>query len=176
MIDEPILSTRDRPGEFDAIESAKPGEPIFTLQGGDPHAPATILHWAHLARTAGRKETNKHLYDKAMRKASHAEQVAWAFSEYQRDPDNFAQATEHKRFDSEDLTDRNVILARAADRLNNALAEAVIVAEWLETLDESLLTVIAARIRDAADTLKDVSETIEPRRHMRRELRIAKSD
>jgi hypothetical protein len=36
---------------LDAYETAKPNEPIFTLQGGDPLAPSLVRLWALLART-----------------------------------------------------------------------------------------------------------------------------
>jgi hypothetical protein len=163
MSDEPLISTRERPGDYDALESAKPDEPIFVIQGGDPFGPATVEHWADLARTAGRSEAKADTSAKLLKKATSAEMVAWAMRDYQagRGAEVIAEA---KRFESEDVTDRNVILARATDRLNNALAEAIMVAEQLEALGETLVTVHAARIRDAADTLNDVSADIEPRR------------
>ncbi len=166
MTEEPIISTKERVGEYDAIATAKPDEPLFPLQGGDPFAIACIMLWADQARRAGLAERNATVAHKLLTKASQAEFVAWAFSDYQAGRGAEA-AAEQKRYESEDVTDRNVILARAADRLHNALADAVMVAEKLEGLDEAILTVLSARIRDAADTLKDVAMTIEPRRHMR---------
>ncbi len=79
MSDEPLISTKETVGDYDAIETAKPGEPIFTLQGGDPFSPDTILHWAGLARAAGLVADKPEDAAKLLKKATAAEQVAWAF-------------------------------------------------------------------------------------------------
>lgn len=81
---EPILSTKDEIGDYDAIESLKPGEPVFPVQGGDPFGPSTVLHWADLARTAARGMTDEKEAAALFKKASSAEQVAWAMQDYQR--------------------------------------------------------------------------------------------
>lgn len=109
MTDEPHLSTKDRPGDYDAIETAKPGEPLFPLQGGDPLAPATVQFWADYARArsraclVGAKVVPHSTFDltderpgyepsgadqreaqRLLRKATQAEEVSWAFTAYQR--------------------------------------------------------------------------------------------
>jgi hypothetical protein len=43
-------NTIQRPGEFDALEKARPDELIFTLLERDPCAPAAIAHWCDLRR------------------------------------------------------------------------------------------------------------------------------
>jgi hypothetical protein len=164
MADEPIVSTKHSLGAFDAFETAKENEPIFVLQGGDPFAPATIEHWADLARTAGRKETNARQRQKLLAKATNAEQSAWIMREYQRDPDNYAAATEEKRFESEDVTDRIIILGRGCDRLNNSIFECLELADKLQALDE--FRVERGKLREAAEIMRRVAKTIEPRRHM----------
>lgn len=45
---EQIIATKDQIGSYDAIESLKPGEPVFPLQGGDPLAPLCTMVWANL--------------------------------------------------------------------------------------------------------------------------------
>lgn len=160
MIEDVIVSTKDRPGEYDAFETAKPGEPIFTLQGGDIHAPATIEFWADLHRTAGRKEPKAELRTKMLRKATRAEEQAWIFRDYYagRSIEEVAQA---KRFESEDITDANVIRARHVDRLNNAVAEIVAAADAMVELG---LVAEAIRLRQSADIAREISGLIEPRR------------
>ena len=44
------MSTKDEPGPLDGLLTAKPGEPIFTLQGGDPLAAPLVREWARQAR------------------------------------------------------------------------------------------------------------------------------
>lgn len=164
MADKPIISTKERVGEYDAIESAKPGEPLFPLQGGDPFSIACVLLWAEQARAAGLKEPDAEKANNLLTKARQAEFVAWAFKDYQagRVEDEGPQ----KSYATEDVTDRIVILSRAADRLNNALAEAYDVAAAIENLGEFPEQV--ATISSAVRILKRASAKIEPRRHMRK--------
>lgn len=176
MSEDIIVSTKDRPGEYDALETAKPGELIFTLQSGDPLAAHCIERWARMARRAALKMPEGEDQEAMLKKATSAELVAWKFREYyaaiQRgeDPAEQEAAPIAKTFESEDVSDRNVILARAADRLNNSVGEAVMVAEALERLGDDAMFdgVNADIIRAAANALKAVSGEIEPRRHMRR--------
>lgn len=84
MADDPIPTTRDRSGTYDAIATAKPGEPLFPIQGGDPHGPATVEFWADLERSAARKEANAERAALRFRKAGDAEAIAWAMRAYQK--------------------------------------------------------------------------------------------
>lgn len=82
---EQIISTKDEVGSYDAIASAKPGEPLFPLQGGDPLAPFCVMMWARAARRkALRMAEDDKARAKLLRKASDAEEVAWAMKDYQR--------------------------------------------------------------------------------------------
>lgn len=82
-----IISTKDQIGSYDAIETLKPGEPVFPLQGGDPLAPLCVMIWAwkarRLARTMDEAEQAKDIA-RLLRKASAAEEVAWAMRDYQK--------------------------------------------------------------------------------------------
>jgi hypothetical protein len=42
------MSSKDEPSQFDAYSKAEAGEPVFTLLGRDPMAPALIEAWAYL--------------------------------------------------------------------------------------------------------------------------------
>lgn len=79
-----IIATKDQVGTYDAIETAKPGEPLFPLQGGDPVAPDTVLFWAEQTRAFALtlSEDDKRRA-KLLRKATDAEAVAWAMRDYQ---------------------------------------------------------------------------------------------
>jgi len=164
---EMIISTTERPGTYDAIETAKPGEPLFPLQGGDPFAPPTILHWVELARRAGMKETDPEKAEKLLRKASDAEVVAWAFQAYQRGqepaPEN-GRATYNERVAEEldeTLTTRAARIV-GAGQLNNALAVAQAVADKLAQL--RACPEAEVKIREAVDLLRDAAFHVEPRR------------
>ncbi len=81
---EQIIATKDQIGSYDAIESLKPGEPVFPLQGGDPLAPLCTMVWAWKARRLARHpDTDEKTREKLLRKASMAEEVAWAMKDYQ---------------------------------------------------------------------------------------------
>lgn len=84
MAEDPVVSTRDQVGEYDAIETLKPGEPVFPLQGGDPFGPASIQCWVDQCRAAALREEDPERQREMLRKALQAEQVKWLFIAYQR--------------------------------------------------------------------------------------------
>lgn len=47
---EELTPTKEEPGPFDGMEAAKLGEPVFTLQGGDPLGARLVRLWALGAR------------------------------------------------------------------------------------------------------------------------------
>jgi hypothetical protein len=69
--DTPRAATRDRLGEYDAIETAKPGEPLFPIQGGDPFGPATVQFWVDLCRKAGMAEPDRKKAEALLRTGNH---------------------------------------------------------------------------------------------------------
>lgn len=95
---ETIVSTKEQVGTYDAIETLKPGEPVFPLQGGDPLGPVSVMFWAwkarKLARTLDPDKDAKEIA-RLLRKASAAEEVAWAMRDYQKggpNPDAIEEA------------------------------------------------------------------------------------
>lgn len=184
------ISTKDHPGEFDAFETAKPGEPIFTIQGGDPFGPPTVQFWADLARDTARKlrsgpdateempeyepsEADKVKAEKLLRKATSAEQVSWAMIAYQRGhtetpPETRARYNEDQPLpeDGNDRSAQRKLLIAGVGQLNNALSIANDLAEQLDGLN---LHPDAVRdIKDAVGIMKAAAEKIEPRRGMER--------
>lgn len=166
---DPIISTKDRPGEYDAIATAKPGEPLFPIQGGDPFGPPTVLHWAELARKAGLAEQDEKKSQTLLKKASQAEMVAWAMQAYQRDEQEVAGQharynDDDERADAETLDRQNERKARIlyVQKLNNALAIANDVAEGLAQIRACPMEEVA--IREAVEKLKEAAFAIEPRR------------
>lgn len=47
-----MTATLADPSPFDPIDRTAPDEPIFTLVGRDPFAPAAVRHWVDLTRSA----------------------------------------------------------------------------------------------------------------------------
>lgn len=171
MIDEPVIATKETLGSYDAIETAKPGEPLFPIQGGDPFGPPTVLFWADLARTAARAEVDPKKAKYMLRKASDAEQIAWEMQAYQRG--EAAQAVKRAQYietvDIDELEhDQAVRAARihGAGRLNNIVGQMVEVAETLEALETC--DAATAMLRNAVERLMSVAAAIEPRRERER--------
>lgn len=97
--------TKERPGALDAFDTLKPGEPHWTLQGGDQLAPPTIFFWCLIARYAalGRPPSVERLQEfienvlgkvkpaetdsereELYIRASNSEHVAWDMQAYQK--------------------------------------------------------------------------------------------
>lgn len=115
------------PAPLDAYETAKTGEPTFTLQGGDPLAAHLVRLWAILARLqAGAGiSTNDNLLDRAkaaalanasesnreskalLVRATQAEQVSWTMDEYQKGIVSEVKAPDklHNEFERLDVYD-----------------------------------------------------------------------
>lgn len=166
MSHEPIPSTKETPGSYDAIETAKPGEPLFPIQGGDPFGPPTVLFWARQAREAGMAEPDEKKAEHLLRKATDAEQVAWRMQAYQRGE----AAAEGRRATYNDSVAEELDAARTerearirgSGRLHNFLAGAKEVADTLAKLrccpEEEV------KIREAVALLKSAADGVEPRR------------
>lgn len=168
MTDDALVSTRERAGIYDGLESAKPGEPLFTIQGGDRFGPDTVLHWADLARTAGRQEPNPEAAAKLLKKASAAEEVAWAMRSYQRNeqPDDAQRAT-YSDPEPGTTPEQSAAAARSADRLYNSTSEITGVVETLAT--QRMHPDAEVMLREALDLIRQATWQIEPRRHLQRE-------
>lgn len=171
--EEIIVSTKARAGPFDALVTAKPGEPIFVVQGGDPFGPPTVLHWARLAREAGLAETNRKRAKRLLRKATNAEEVAWAMQAYQRG-ETVAPAEEAPTYysgntataDAEAARERHAMLVKGCDKLHNSVAESNDFAEALAGIDMHPEAV--TKIKAAVALLKEAAAEIEPRHQLRR--------
>jgi hypothetical protein len=96
-------ASKSHPAPLDAYETAKPDEPIFTLQGGDPLAAPLVRIWAYLARVrAGMRgdasmiaaplhvaqvtsvEHDEEKRNELLVRASQAEEVSWHMDGYRR--------------------------------------------------------------------------------------------
>lgn len=190
------VSTKERAGEFDALETAKPDEPIFVVQGGDPLGPPTVQKWADLARERARdvidgkladweptdahptyepSEADQREAERLLRKATNAEEVSWAMKAYQRgekEPEGDGRATYNDTagpiLDEDQLDRAAKRKARIAfaGQLNNAVALAFSVLEGLTKIDECPEAL--ALLNQAGANLKLAAELVEPRRGMER--------
>lgn len=166
---ETHISTKDKPGDYDAIETLKPGEPVFPVQGGDPLGPATVQFWADGARKMARETEDEKKRETLLRKASMAEEVAWAMKDYQSGQEPVAGVRSNYADEGVsvggELTDRIKIrraLIESVGTLHNAIGIAKTVEEALATL--GLHEPEQAAILNAIDQLKAVAASIEPRR------------
>ena len=132
--------TKENPAPLDAYESAKPDEPIFTLQGGDPLAAPLVRLWAYLARVrAGlrgdvswidapiyvAKSTNlehdKQACDELLHRATLAEQVSWHMDGYRRG--EIRHEAEINRISDLDKLDIYDVRRRCASSISNFFSE-----------------------------------------------------
>lgn len=164
------ISTRDRAGEYDALETAKPDEPLFVVQGGDPFGPATVMFWAGLQREAAMQSASRDDAQAGLRKASNAEEVAWEMREYQRG-DAPAATAESKRGRAVEVArdaDRDRIAATSlfCDEVYNAIAQLSDVADGLAKLGGHAAAEM--KLRDAVIAAGEAVQMVEPRRHLQR--------
>lgn len=172
-----VASTKDRPGTYDAIETAKPGEPLFPLQGGDPFAPPTVQFWVDLCRKAGMAAEDPKEAEHLLTKARDAEMVGWQMLDYQRGVAAAADSAPKPKADSRPAytgwtdpsdpeakarrTEREARIA-AAGKSHNAIA---IAAEVVETLTKLRCCPEAeVLMREAVEKMTEAAREIEPRR------------
>lgn len=79
-----VENTKQRPGEFDALEKARPDELMFTLLERDPCAPGAILHWVDKRRILARDEPDAEKRRERLRQCSEAEFIAFEMQDRQR--------------------------------------------------------------------------------------------
>jgi hypothetical protein len=188
MTDIPI-ATKEHPAPLDAFETAKPDEPLFTLQGGDPLAAPLVQLWAMAARCrAGlipadkflTKDTLNGLTNAAIRhsvagdererdnlkvRATAAEEVSWAMDDYRNghvgtDVPTEAADTHLSELQRIDLYELKV---RAAQKLSSFRSELREIREALEKA--GLDMVLVPPMFEAVDRrLGLIKEAIEPRR------------
>lgn len=179
--DAPHVATKDTMGEYDAIETAKPGEPLFPIQGGDPFGPPTVQFWVDLCRRAGMEEEDPKKAEALLRKASDAERIGWLMKDYQRGvaaaqpitgPDAPKATPTYTGWndpaDEETMARRKVRAGRieTAGQLHNIVAMASEAADRLAKLRCCPIEEVA--IREAIEKLQGAAREIEPRRGMER--------
>lgn len=131
-----LISTREGPGEFDALAKLRPGEPYFALIGRDRLATPLVILWAERNRVRALREFSDGLIDSDTRnhelaKSTQAEETAWAMADYKAGYKDVPETRETVSYTGHVLPEetkrsdeRQRACARAVAALNNAIAEA----------------------------------------------------
>ncbi len=161
-------NTKESPGPFDCFASAKPNEPIFTLQGGDPLAAPLVLAWARDARTMGLGlSTRDNAVERSkgnalLLRATEAESVAWAMQDYyagrtEEELEEEAKAEVLPEVETREQVNEHRERLAASRAVSNSVAECIKAAE---TSDRFELATASSVLRTSADALKRVADTL----------------
>jgi hypothetical protein len=135
-----IEATKENPAPLDGYESAKPDEPIFTLQGGDPLAAPLVRMWAYLARIRAGLSGDASMIDapifvakttsvshdpqacnELLVRATAAEQISWHMDGYRRG--EITHAAEIQRVSDLDKLDIYDVRRRCSSAISNFFSE-----------------------------------------------------
>lgn len=185
-------ATKENPAPLDAFETAKPDEPIFTLQGGDPLAAPLVRLWSYLARVRTGIVTPKGLtaivdnmitvtrehclehdereQSNLLVRATAAEEVSWIMDDYIKGaPDEVTKPSHAVTVDVDepariDLHDYRV---RSVQKISDIVFHLTEIQSELAkrgfTGDGTL-----PAMQQIAWQLRNISDKIEPRRTMKR--------
>lgn len=175
-------ATKTTPAPLDAYETAKPNEPVFTLQGGDPLSAPLVRLWALLARVRadilrGDSDWVHPPIEAALRsgvshdprevnnlllRASQAEQVSWEMDSYAKGEASEEQV-ERKDVDEFERLDIYDIRRRCASAISAFVSD-------LTTYKEALIErgFMEKELADLVDggivVVKSISAEIEVKR------------
>jgi hypothetical protein len=172
--------TKEHPSPLDGYESAKPDEPIFTLQGGDPLASSLVRIWAYLARVrCGLRgdvswisapimvaEMNSIAHDpnavkELLTRATQAEMISWLMDGYRRGEESI----EEQAARMDDLTRLDVydIRRRTTTLISNFGSDLLENMERLRELNYGS-KLVDAEVTEALTALRSIADDIEVRR------------
>lgn len=163
-----MVSTPDRPGPFDGMERAAPGEPVFTLAAHDILAAPLVQRWVDQRRAAiARAELPEERRELELIQVREAEEIAFAMVDWRLNRSGVSaepEAAAPARYSGNTMTveelsakaefDRKVALAR---QLRNAEAE---LAEVAESVTDS----IRQKLANMAYEIRCIANDIEPKR------------
>lgn len=173
-------ATKTHPAPLDAYETAKPDEPIFTLQGGDPLAAPLVRIWAYLARVRCGLRGDVSMIDapifiakstsiehdekevaNLLFRATQAEQVSWHMDGYRRG--EISSSEEIAKLTNLDKLDIYDIRRNCATRISNFFSE---LNDYRQKLIEYefLTQETDNTMQEAISTLRSVMHDIEIRR------------
>lgn len=166
------VATKDRAGEYDAIETLKPGEPVFPLQGGDPFAAKCVVLWAQLAREHALSELDGEARAALLDKATSAENVAWAMDEYRRGEVAAPVAAEdapkaYSGVARDPERDAIALRSAACDRIYDGVAQLSDAADAVKAMGGFFDA--ETMLRDAVTFAGVAVRDVEPRKHLKKE-------
>ena len=163
------------PAPLSAYPTLKPGEPDFTLQGGNPRAIGLIVAWITEARADALAMPEGRDRDNLLVRATAAEEVLWQFQEYQKrgavvDANEGQNPHTENSLDEKARLDLHDLRVRYAQKLSGMFSELTEMRETLlarggffvgehDPLDHAWLGAIFQ--------LKEMSRLVEPRRVMK---------
>lgn len=182
-----LIPTKEEPGPFDGMENAKPGEPVFTLQGGDPLAAPLVQIWADFARVragiisadacgasyaklagiAAREQAGQHKREELLIRATEAEAIGWEMDAYRKGEKVVEKVTESysghiESEESKEKAKRVRSLHDLAQQLEEAKFYANETALALDQLGE--FPDLPERLRSAIREVDAVAVAIRPKR------------
>jgi acetylornithine deacetylase/succinyl-diaminopimelate desuccinylase-like protein len=166
-----MTNTKEIPGPFDGLTRAKPGEPVFPLQGGDPQAAGLVRQWVQVRRDAAAKMPEGKDRDLELLRCREADEIAMDMDAYRRGEveaearsANEPTATSYGGGGSDDMAAAIRLSQRQlhhARKLDNAVSDTVDAATFCRTIDK-LDT--AEELEDAAAVIRRVAEDVRPSR------------
>jgi hypothetical protein len=158
-----LISTKEKPGALDGFERAKPDEPIFTLQGGDPIAVRLVKVYIWLRRRAAFKIADDRKREAELLRCSEAERQLWAMEEYLRSGKvDEKDETPHGNLPAEiDLFDYRV---RAAQKVSGMACELLEIDEELRRRE---FIYDSDEAKALVEGLRLLRKELEPRRMMK---------
>lgn len=155
MAEPETINTLEQPGEFDVLHRLRPNEPYLALVGRDPKAPPLILTWAWAQREWAMTLPEGDYREKQLRKATQAEQIAWAMDEYREGiaASEAAAAAPEKPYSGVQLDEATIERSRqhtarvhAAQIASRAFSELNDEADVIERNDPELADAIRAEV------------------------------
>ena len=153
---------------YDAHQTLKPGEPHFTLQGGDPLAPKAISYYADLIRKDALKRDTKREVSAGLHRAASCDEIAWSFDDYRRAGIEAEDEAKPKRkvdlaAGARNAAERRGTLIDCAKLLSNARSTIEEAAEALLAISRTEFAEDITRLRDCQNHLLESQEAIDPR-------------
>lgn len=185
---QPKEGTKEHPAPLDGFARAKPDEPIFTLQGGDPTAGPLVRLWANLARVragvlsydaleeflwgaanqaSNAKELEERKQQGLLIRARSAEEISWQMDEYRKGTGEEPEENAGSEPVEQRLIDLYDYRRRCVARLNNSIAELCEMEDELtkrEFLKNGNNLYIEGQLHTALQALKRFAERLEVKR------------
>lgn len=160
-------ATKTRPGALDGFERAKPDEPIFTLQGGDPLGVECTKLYIQMRRERAMKLEEGRERDAELLRCTEAEHQLWVMQDYLAGRTFEDQPEEQEEPDEPAAIDLFDYRVRFASRASNMRCELVEIREELKRRGYDNIALFD-EIDEIANTLGQINEVLEPRRLLKK--------